>query len=80
MIPNIVKGSNIADALNYALGEGYQGVKMSPRQFAAARAAGIKTKGKKLIREHSRTELLGGQNFGFEIASDKDWLPAISCG
>jgi hypothetical protein len=55
MIPNLIKGSGISGAIRYAMGEGND-----------------EETGKRKQREpgqRSRTEILGGQNFPFEIDS-----------
>ena len=72
MIPNLVKGKGITGAINYALGEGYEGEKKNGKAHALDRAAGIDTKGAAVQLgegEASRATILGGQNFGFEIDS-----------
>src|SRR5208283_2376811 len=57
MIPNIVKGKGISGALAYAMGQGNDPV-TKERLFL-------------LDGQQSRATLLGGQNFGFEIDSEK---------
>jgi ATP-dependent exoDNAse (exonuclease V) alpha subunit len=72
MIPNIVKGKGVTGAINYALGEGYDGEKKSGKEHALDRAAGIDPKGAAVELaegEASRASIIGGQNFGFEIDS-----------
>jgi hypothetical protein len=55
LIPNIVKGKGISGALNYALGQGNDPVTGERLTLAEG--------------EKTRAEILGGQNFGFEIDS-----------
>ena len=72
MIPNLVKGRGITGAINYALGEGYEGEKKSGKAHALDRAAGLDPKGAAVTLaegEASRVQVIGGQNFGYEIDS-----------
>jgi len=55
LIPNIVKGRGITGAIRYNLGEGNDAVTKKRKTLAPG--------------HKSRSEILGGQNFGFEIDS-----------
>ena len=53
MIPNIVKGGGISGAIAYAMGQGNDPETGERKQLEAG--------------AESRAELLGGQNFGFDV-------------
>lgn len=70
MIPNIVKGRGVSGALKYVLSEGHVEKKEEAVTYALMRAAGdppTKTYKELAANDISRAEILGGQNFGFEV-------------
>ncbi len=55
MIPNIIKGTGITGAIRYNMGEGNDKETRLRKELAPGAS--------------SRSEILGGQNFGFEVNS-----------
>jgi ATP-dependent exoDNAse (exonuclease V) alpha subunit len=56
MMPNIVKGSGVTGAIRYSMGQGNDAITGARLTLEAG--------------DRSRAEILGGQNFGFEIDSE----------
>jgi ATP-dependent exoDNAse (exonuclease V) alpha subunit len=70
MIPVIVKGHGVSGALRYVMSEGHIEKKEDAVTYALMRAVGdTPTKTYKTLAEdeQTRVEILGGQNFGFDI-------------
>jgi hypothetical protein len=72
MIPNIVKGRGVTGALAYAMGEGRAEEKKTGLAYALEHSAGTAAprEYKTLAEgESSRADILGGQNFHFDVDS-----------